>query len=79
LQINNYELTTLQITSAHMQVHKFASLQIYKVKKSTNYKLIIINSQLNKLHVHICKYAKSPNYQITKYKITKLQIACAHL
>ncbi len=64
MQINNNKSTNLQIASVHMQVHKFTSLQIYKFKKSTNYKVIIINFQLNKLQVHICKCAKSPNYQI---------------
>jgi hypothetical protein len=39
LQINNYKSTTLQIAGVHMQVHKFASLQIYKVKKSMNHKV----------------------------------------
>jgi len=52
------------------------SLQIYKFTKSRNCKLIITNLQLYKLQAHICKYAKSPHYQITKYKIIKLQIAC---
>jgi hypothetical protein len=44
----------------------------YKFTKSTNYKLIIVNFQLNKLQVCFCKFACLQVYKIKK--ITKLQI-----
>jgi len=44
-------------------------LQIYKITKPRNYKLIITNLQLNKLQVHICKFVQV--LQVCKF--TKLQ------
>jgi hypothetical protein len=55
----------------HDQVCKFTSLQVCKIKKFTDYTLIITILQFHKLQVHVCKYEKLPNYQITKLKITK--------
>jgi hypothetical protein len=40
LQINNYNFTN---ASAQLQVHKFQSLQNYKITQSINYKLTITN------------------------------------
>ncbi len=71
LQVTNYKLiiTISQIASACLQVHKYASLQVCKFQ----FFLKITNLQFDKLQVHVCKYEKLPNYQITKSPNYKLQ------
>jgi hypothetical protein len=108
--LKKFKLIILQLYKLQVCICKFTSLQVYRITKSRNYKLIVTNLQLNKLQmcickfmqvckftksrkckliitnlqlyklqVRICKYAKPPHYQITKCKIIKFQIACAHL
>jgi hypothetical protein len=72
---------------ASSQVYKFTCLQVYKIKKVTNYKLIIKILQHHKLQVHVCKFTsfqvykfasnkinKNHKSQIIHYKVTNLQI-----
>jgi hypothetical protein len=61
-----------------MQNHHITKLLNIKLQ---SYKLHVIFCKLKiKLQVHVCKYEKLPNYQITKItKITKLQITGAFL
>jgi hypothetical protein len=54
LQINHYNFTISQITSACLQVYKFPSLQN---KKITNYKLIITILQIASACLQVCKFA----------------------
>jgi len=50
----------------------FASLQVYKIKKIRNYKLIITNLQLNKLQEHICEFVQV--YKFANIQCYKLQV-----
>ncbi len=54
-----------------LQVCKLASLQVCKIK--IKIKIKITNIQFDKLQVHVCKYEKLQNYQITKLQNIKLQ------
>jgi hypothetical protein len=60
------------LVPTHDQVCKFISFQVCKIRKFQNYTLIFRILHFHKLQVHDCKYEKSPNHQITNYKITKL-------
>jgi hypothetical protein len=77
IEIINYKLQILQLNKLQVCICKF--VQVFKFTKSRNCNLIITNLQLYKLQTCICMYAKSPQYQVTKYKTTKLQIAHARL
>ncbi len=57
---------------ASSKVCKFTRLQVCKFTKFTNDKSIIINFQLNKLQVRICKFASLKIYKIKQSR--KLQI-----
>ncbi len=70
LQINNYNFTTLQIASAHLQACKITTLPNIKLQSYKLHVLIckfqIYKLKKNKLQEHVCKYTK---YQITIIKI----------
>jgi hypothetical protein len=68
---------------ASMQVCNFATLQINKFTKSTNYKLIIIKFNLTNCNctfasLQIYKIKESKKLQIANYNFTTLQIPNAH-
>jgi hypothetical protein len=79
------KITNLQFDKFQVHILKFTSLQITKLQ---DYKLHVLickfqiykitsqftKNKIVKLRLHVCKYAKLPNY-----KVTKLQIASALL
>jgi hypothetical protein len=71
-KLKNLENCKLVIKILHFINCKcvFASLQVYKIKKSRNYKLIITNLQLNKLQERICKFVQVYKFaNIQSYKL----------
>jgi hypothetical protein len=58
LIVTIYNFTNCKCAFASSQVCNSTSLQVYKITKSRNYKIIVTNLQLNKLQVCMCKFVK---------------------
>jgi hypothetical protein len=51
-------------------------LQIYKIKNSRNYKLIITNCKFTSLHIYKIKKSRNHKLIITIYNLTNCKCAC---